>query len=293
MHGFLPNQLPFLSVPAADPALRVISHGGGVQTSTLCLMAARGEIGPMPDLAIMADTGDEPREVYRHLDWLRGQVPFPIELVRRPGPSLSEMAIAVAQGERPRKGAPLPPWYIRTPAGDGMLPKQCSGEFKRDVVKRRVREVMAERGIAVRPGVVEMWIGMSVDELERVAVARRTYIHHRHPLVECRMTRRDCQRWAEDRQYRPAPKSACKYCPFRKKHQWRHLRDTAPEDFADAVLIDRMIRPGFEGMDGEAFVLRDCVPLDQANLDDESTDQLLLFVEDGGTRYLECDSCGV
>lgn len=32
--------------------LRVISLGAGVQSTTLALMAARGEIGPMPDCAI-------------------------------------------------------------------------------------------------------------------------------------------------------------------------------------------------------------------------------------------------
>jgi hypothetical protein len=32
--------------------LRVISLGAGVQSSTMALMAAQGEIGPMPDCAI-------------------------------------------------------------------------------------------------------------------------------------------------------------------------------------------------------------------------------------------------
>jgi hypothetical protein len=37
--------------------LRIISLGAGVQSTTLALMAAAGEIGPMPDCAIVADTG--------------------------------------------------------------------------------------------------------------------------------------------------------------------------------------------------------------------------------------------
>ena len=44
--------------------LRVLSLGAGVQSSTLALMASRGEIGPMPDCAIFADTGAEPAKVY-------------------------------------------------------------------------------------------------------------------------------------------------------------------------------------------------------------------------------------
>lgn len=49
---------------------RVISLGAGVQSTTMALMAAHGEIGPMPDCAIFADTQDEPPEVYDHLAWL-------------------------------------------------------------------------------------------------------------------------------------------------------------------------------------------------------------------------------
>jgi hypothetical protein len=43
--------------PAIDTTLlRVISLGAGVQSTTMALMAARGEIAPMPDCAIFADT---------------------------------------------------------------------------------------------------------------------------------------------------------------------------------------------------------------------------------------------
>jgi 3'-phosphoadenosine 5'-phosphosulfate sulfotransferase (PAPS reductase)/FAD synthetase len=48
--------------------LRVLSLGAGVQSTTLALMAAHGEIEP-PHCAIFADTGWEPRAVYDHLDW--------------------------------------------------------------------------------------------------------------------------------------------------------------------------------------------------------------------------------
>lgn len=44
--------------------LRVLSLGAGVQSTTLVLMAAHGVVGPMPDCAIFADTGWEPKAVY-------------------------------------------------------------------------------------------------------------------------------------------------------------------------------------------------------------------------------------
>ena len=61
----------------------IISLGAGVQSSTMALMAAKGEITPMPDCAIFADTGWEPKRVYEWLDWLETQLPFPVYRVSK------------------------------------------------------------------------------------------------------------------------------------------------------------------------------------------------------------------
>lgn len=59
-----------MEVNAQFPAtLNIISLGAGVQSSTMALMAAHGEITPMPDAAIFADTQAEPKAVYEWLDW--------------------------------------------------------------------------------------------------------------------------------------------------------------------------------------------------------------------------------
>ena len=57
--------------------MNIISLGAGVQSSTMALMAAHGEL-PRPDCAIFADTQWEPKQVYEHLDWLEKQLPFPV-----------------------------------------------------------------------------------------------------------------------------------------------------------------------------------------------------------------------
>lgn len=61
--------------------ITIISLGAGVQSSTMAMMAARGMLTPMPDCAIFADTQSEPAAVYRHLDWLEKQLPFPVHRV--------------------------------------------------------------------------------------------------------------------------------------------------------------------------------------------------------------------
>lgn len=57
---------PDITGESGEPSpirLRVLSLGAGVQSTTLAFMAAHGEIGPMPDCAIFADTHWEPKAV--------------------------------------------------------------------------------------------------------------------------------------------------------------------------------------------------------------------------------------
>ena len=87
-----------------SPIMHVISLGAGVQSTTMALMAAHGEIEPMPDAAIFADTGAEPKAVYEHLDWLRSSnvLPFPVEVVQFS--DLAEDIRKTAAGVKPVAG---------------------------------------------------------------------------------------------------------------------------------------------------------------------------------------------
>jgi len=77
---------PIISGEGGEPSpirLRTISLGAGVQFTTMALLAAHGEIRPMPDCAIFADTGWEPKAVYEHPARLMSPnvLPFPVHIV--------------------------------------------------------------------------------------------------------------------------------------------------------------------------------------------------------------------
>ena len=59
----------------------------------MALMAMQGEIKPMPDAAIFADTQHEPEAVYAWLEWLKEQLPFPVREV-----SKGDLALALGLG---------------------------------------------------------------------------------------------------------------------------------------------------------------------------------------------------
>lgn len=260
-----------ISQPLEGAKLRVLSLGGGVQSTVLALMSARGEL-PRLDAAIFSDTGDEKRATYRPLDWLETQLPFPLIRVRRDGPTLGETAASHATISNEGTSG-WPPWYLANPRGT--VQKQCNADFKRDVVTRAVRALMAERGIKLQRGkpIVEMWVGFTTDELERLSDHRAKFIRHRWPLIELRMNKPDCRRWFELRQLPVPPKSSCVFCPYQSDAQWLAMKQNeADDDWRRAVAIDEAIRPFHLGATRTAYVHRSCRPLAEADLNQGQND---------------------
>ena len=62
-----------------DVELRVLSLGAGVQSSTLLFKVLHEEIAPV-DIAIFADTGNEPKEVYDWVDYLKKEAKGKVEI---------------------------------------------------------------------------------------------------------------------------------------------------------------------------------------------------------------------
>jgi hypothetical protein len=250
-------------------------------------MAARGDIEP-PDCAIFADTGSEPSSVYRHLDWLESQLPYPVHRVS--AGNLGNQIRSAMSGNGQRMDA-RPPFYT---GGGGQVRRQCTGDFKILPIQREVRALagLQPRQHGPKTPIVEQWIGISLDETFRMKPSRVRWIEHRWPLVDLRMSRRDCIRWCEERQYPRPPKSACTFCPYRSAAEWRALRAADPDAFAEAVEIDRIIRPGVPGPrrpNGDQwFVHPSRQPLDEVDFSTaEERGQLNLFLN-------ECEGmCGV
>lgn len=273
--------------------LRALSLGAGVQSTTLALMAAHGEIGPMPDCAIFADTGWEPNAVYTHLKWLMSPnlLPFPVHIVS--AGSIREHLVAAGQGNRwasiPAFAKTVIPVGAEVPVLDeddqgelveiatrrttsetisiGMIRRQCTTDYKIVPIRRKVRELAGLTRKRSPPfPVVESWLGISTDEIIRAKPSFEAWQVKRFPLIEKCMSRRDCLAWLQRHDYPMPPKSACVGCPFHDNRRWREIRDHDAEAWSDAVEIDRSLRKGLRGIRGEVFLHRCCVPLDEADL---------------------------
>lgn len=245
--------------------IRVISLGAGVQSSTMALMAAAGEITPMPDCAIFADTGWEPAAVYKHLDWLETVLPFPVRRV-----SNGDIRTGILERRNTTGGRfAAIPWHTTNPDGSaGMGRRQCSSEYKLTPIMREIRSLLGvDRRASIAAGTVEVWLGISLDEAHRMRDARQAYMVNRYPLIEAGMTRRECLRWLTDHEFPTPAKSACVGCPYHSDDYWREMRDTRPMEWADAVAMDTALRQDkARGINAEEFMHRSRVPLHLADL---------------------------
>ncbi len=291
---------PRSHIPAA---LRVLSLGGGVQSTVMCLLAAQGAFRCqrsgevcLPDYALFADTDWEPQGVYDTIDWLRTQVPFPILTVSNKRSLRQDVKDGV--NARGRKWLTIPVYlaHKRDGTAAGRNWRQCTTDYKIVPIQRKVRALL---GLAARRAVaqetkVEMWLGITTDEFTRLKASQDPWIENRYPLIEEKpMSRDDCVAWfGEHYPGRTLIRSACVGCPFRSGSSWIQVRENDPERFAEAVAIDRSLRqphhPAARTFRHTVYLHSRRLPLAEAVAQD--AEDLLL----SGEFHSECSGhCGV
>ena len=207
--------------------MKVISLGWGVQSFTLAVMVALGELEQV-DAAIHADTTHESILTYQFaVRWTAW---------------LEERGVKIIT-VRPKRADPIdngygqedPPYYSLDRMGKkGQGKRQCTTQWKINGIRRCIQSVRNGEPI-------EQWIGISLDEFQRMKPSDVKYITHRWPLIEKRMTRHDCENWLRAHDLEVPPKSSCTFCPYHNQAEWRRIMNT-PEDRKEAVDVDEAIR---------------------------------------------------
>jgi hypothetical protein len=250
-------------------------------------MACRGEI--RIDHAVFADTGNEPPAVYRHLEWCQTLGGPPIHVVRHAdGRNLGEQLLTGNQ--RTKRSASIPAFLFREGAKrEGIQRRQCSKEFKIEPLERFIRRELVGLKHRGRWPADELQLikhyGISLDEAGRAwrirANTKQAYVRCEFPLLDRFWSRKECVEYLSAW---PVPhevwKSACVFCPYHSDAEWRKIRDDDPASWAYAVELDRKLREAGSAcnraMVSELYLHRQCVPLDQVELDGDPLDQVEL-----------------
>ena len=268
-----------------------LSLGAGVQSSALALMYASGELSPMPEAAIFADTQAEPASVYRWLDWLEKQLPYPVYRVS--GGSLQDHELTISKRKKTAKKyrRNVVPMFAKNQDGTvGILNRGCTVDFKIRPLQKVLKQLANIKRGETEKTVVQV-IGISLDEIQRMKPAREKWWVARWPLVENRVNRQQCIEWMERKGYPKPPRSACVFCPYHSNKEWRRLQIHEPEEFQRAVDFEIAVRKKHqldECMKSEPFLHRSCKPLDTIDFrTDVERGQLTMWDD-------ECEGmCGV
>lgn len=253
--------------------MKYIAFGAGVQSTALLVLSNRGRI-PRADVAIFADTQDEPQWVYDTVEKAKKWSEIPVEVVTA-GRLSAEWGLG-------RKRICSVPAF--TANGSGLLRRQCTREYKITPIEKMVRELM---GYKPRQRIKEKavcMIGISVDEAHRMKPNRTPWIENTWPLVDMVLRRGDCVRYLQERGIEVPGKSSCVYCPYHSNEYWRILKKDHPEEWDKAVDADRRIRSMGMKVKETMYIHRSCKPLPEVDL---SENQGKLFGN-------ECEGyCGV
>ena len=175
--------------------IRVLSFGGGVDSSAILLKHLNGDVNLNIDLVIFSDTGAESEATYRNVSkfkFLCGQNGVEFVVVRKEKETIIE-------------------WVTRL----GVVPLMaggkhvCSLKFKAEVIQKYLRDRFSGATIT-------HLIGIEANETRRSSrftQPKEDTSVYEYPLIEWNMTRQDCVDYLAKYEIE-VEKSSCVFCPF-------------------------------------------------------------------------------
>lgn len=212
--------------------LNVISWGLGLQSTTMCVMSALGDLPPT-DFVIFCDTGWERSYSYDILkfysQWMDNH-------------DLANYTVYTSNlRDDMLTGNISMPLY--NGKGKGMLKRQCTGTYKIIPFRQKVRQLLglSYKG-PVKKYIVNVQLGITTDEIERIAPSDSQWLKNTFPLVDLGMSREDCTEYLKAKSLPIPGKSSCVGCMYHNDLYWFNMRTNSPTEFKDACQFDEDIR---------------------------------------------------
>lgn len=207
--------------------LKVLSWGGGTQSTALMIKFLKGEVldhknEPIKlDYIIFADTNNESLMTYQQVHAVKNYVEKtynqPIYITKRNEKFLPDDAIIemIKSGEIENyrtseyydllqghilnmkgviRSTDMMPFFTRNNQGvvGKTSVKACTGKFKINQMMKELRKLEGIKSFSKKEYKIIMYIGFSLDESARIKPSQSSYIENHFPLVWMGMTRTDC-----------------------------------------------------------------------------------------------------
>ncbi|RKO63231.1 hypothetical protein [Caldibacillus debilis] len=226
----------------------VLSFGGGTQSAWLLDQHIRGFIDY--DLIVFADTGAEPQFIHEQVAWWKQRMrdqgcttPFQIVTHNRFQGGLEEMLFRYIFTDYDRFQ------MVAHCDGGGMLPRQCTVDFKIVPAQRAARRmVMGKNSTFPNDVAIVMDIGFAADEQRRAKrnqSLQYSYVWLTYPMIDAGISTEDSMEYLRNNNF-PIRRSRCYFCPFMSDKKpgmsWHEIIKDEPFSFLKACWIDEKLR---------------------------------------------------
>ena len=252
--------------------MKILSCGAGMQSSALHLMSCENALAkirgeppvwpqvPIYDISIFCDLGFEP-------PWVKKQVEFLANAGHSCGVPLvildSPLYTDFMENFGERRTISIPWWTIKEDGHKSKMPRNCTIDYKVELISKYVRwELLGyKKGQRLRDEdkkAHEMHMGFSAEESRRCKESPNPMFVNKFPLVEMGLTRADNFAYIKDVWGLETKASACSFCPFHKNYFFKFLRENEPEQYAQVVGVDELLRDKNPKppMDSDLFISR-------------------------------------
>ncbi len=193
--------------------MKVLSFGGGTQTTAISLLMANRKIDK-PDLVLFSDVGAEKPETYWYIEHYMKDIfktlDVPFHIIKH---EISKTyPDNLYQYLWDRKDIP------------SVQQRRCTDHYKIRVMDKFMGTKKYHR-----------IIGFSADELER---ADKSQYIKSFPLIDLGMTAQDCKFYIQSEGLPLPLKSSCFFCIFQKYPEWNWLKNNHPELFQKAIDLE-------------------------------------------------------
>lgn len=277
------------------------SIGFGVQSIGMALMAGMDMI-PRPDIYCYSELPDSKRTLeYRHyITPLLNRLGVDVRILKTADLYEHIMSWPVAD-----RVSMIPVWFMGADGRRQPLNRQCTADYKVDIVARDIRAYLDVKRL--KRNSVRVWQGISLDEIKRTKkkgyslfpdnfrVNHLPFIGHyaniTYPQFAWRSYTREkiIDEIFIANSYRVPHKSSCFFCPFHDIEEWYDLFINDPDGWEMACKLDDSIRdyntPTGVLESGPFYLYSGLIPLREIDFDKEranvKTDQLVLGCESG------------
>jgi len=260
--------------------MKIISLGLGVQSTALYLMSSLNKI-ERADYAIFADTGGEYKHTYQTLkdlkSWKNKNNGIEI-LVTKENNLLKDLLKGENQSGDRFPG--IPGFTKQEDESISMVRRQCTSEYKIKPIIKTLRKLHGlKKYQRMKP--TKMYLGISLDEIQRAKISSSYNIDYCYPLIDKRMTRKMCIDFFKKTTLETPKKSACVFCPFHSNRDWKRLKEGDHNGWDLAVKVDKAIRNSFidRGKKGKMYLHNSGKPLNDVYLQEDQEE--LFMCEEG------------